>query len=547
MVTTFRAITKNPDPDWGCYISVGLLFCFCCVRGYWLISHLSFPPYSDSLRDIGFIQGILDGNLFGDPNNAGAWRWYPPLIPSIFAAAVKLTGIDPLTLWLNTAPWINLLAPATFFLLSKNLVGVPAATFATFAFVLLNGALIPPWDTATYAPWPYTPILAEAFFYTAVLVIYYRIDTSRLFDALLIGTATGITFLAHAIPGLILISIVGITAVVVNGLRFKTLIWLAIAWGVAGGLAFLLMGPLIVEYHLHVLNTLTVPGASQSELYLPGQGRMLRALVHLPFALALVAIAVLSSRNRGFTPSVLDRKVVAILGAWFLGCFVPLGRHFLCWPIPNGHPACDTLALPIQHFHVYLQAAEAVVLGYAAFLLYRRLFELADGWRLWAGKVIFAAVALWGGVAFLTRSNDNDMVRRVASGKYLDFDLYRWVVANTQPIDLFVTDLPDDFSAPAAEAVFTAGRRLIATLHIHSNPYLDWTERNRQRLRYYLAAISDSDVSRADLCQLAREAGKAASAYVILPIDLKAANLLGTSLFQSRQNAVFRIDDSRCR
>ena len=220
VVGSFRTVIQKIDPAHaGYYLSFVFLLCLCGARGYWLVSRLPFPPYSDSLRDIGFMQGILDGNLVGDPTNAGAWRWYPPLIHFIGAGAVKLTGIDPVTLWLGAAPWINLVAPATFFLLSRSLVGVRAATFAVLAFVFLNGAAIPPWDTATYAPWPYTPILAQAFFYTAVLTIYRRVGTSRLLDAVLIGTATGLTYLAHAIPGLILIPIIAITAITVQGLR----------------------------------------------------------------------------------------------------------------------------------------------------------------------------------------------------------------------------------------------------------------------------------------------------------------------------------------
>jgi hypothetical protein len=534
--------SERPDTHeiLGCYLAVTLLLCFCGARGYWLVRGLPFPPYSDSLRDLGFIRGIVDGNLFGDPTNAGAWRWYPPLLHFIGAAAVKLTGADPAALWLGAAPWINLLAPATFFLLSRSLIGIRAATFATFAFVFLNGALTYPWDTATYAPWPYTPILAEAFFYATVLIIYHRIGTRRLLDAVQIGAAIGLTYLAHAVPGLILIPIVAVAAVTVQGPRLRTLVWLVVAGGVAACFALLFMGPLIVDYHLRVLNILTV--LVTGGIYVPGH-TLLLVLLHLP---AVIAVAVIVALADWRTP---DRKVVAILGAWLLGSAIPLARHFVCWPVPNGHRVCDAFALPIHHFHVYLQAAETVLIGYAACLLYRRVFGRAQAparGRLWAGRAILAGIVVAGATAFLMRSNDRDMAERVASGSYFDVDLYRWLSANTQPHDLFVTDLPTDYFDPAAQSVFSAGRRLVAANHINSNPYLDWVERNRRRLAYYRAAIGASDGSPDDLCRLAAEAGPDDSAYVILPINLQPVSSLGPRLFQSQESAVYRLDHAAC-
>jgi hypothetical protein len=61
----------------------------------------------------------------------------------------------------------------------------------------------------------------------------------------------------------------------------------------------------------------------------------------------------------------------------------------------------------------------------------------------------------------------------VANSVYIDFEFYRWLVVNTEPRDLFVTDLPDNYSDSAAQSIFTAGRHLVAVNYINSNPYLD--------------------------------------------------------------------------
>jgi hypothetical protein len=528
----------------GYYLAVFLLFCFCSARGYWLLNGLLFLPYQDSIRDVGFISGILDGNLFGDPTNFGALRWYPPLLHFMGAAVVKLTAINPFKLWMAVAPFLNLLAPGSFFLLSIALVGIRAATLATFAFVLLNGWLTPPWVTATYAPWPYTPILAEAFFFTTVLIIHRLIDSPRYRDAVMVGVATGLTFLAHTIPGLILIPIVTLAAVTVQGLNIRTLFWLMVAGMSAAAPALLYLGPLIVEYRLHVLNF--VPVIITEPMFVPGGGsKKILAAMHLPTLVALIAVATLVIRGFLDWPKMwLGPKVTAILGAWILVCIIALARQFACWPIPNGYGICDTFAVPIHHFHVYLQAAEAILIGYAACLFYKHFLKREEfGIRnSWAAIAISVVLLVAGSANFLLRPSDRDMFERVKKGTYLDFELYQWVIANSNQTDLFVTDLPDETHDPAAFAVFAAARRLVAAPAVQSNPFLNWEERNRRRSSYYVAAITESDASHAKLCQLAQEAGSGSRAYVVIPNNLQALSIAGDPLFRSRTNAVYLVD-----
>jgi len=71
---------------------VAILLLLCVVHGLQTVSGLTYPPDADSLRDIGFTQGILDGDLFGDPACAGEIRWYPPLLPALAAGASRLFG-----------------------------------------------------------------------------------------------------------------------------------------------------------------------------------------------------------------------------------------------------------------------------------------------------------------------------------------------------------------------------------------------------------------------------------------------------------------------
>jgi hypothetical protein len=518
-------------------VMVALLLALCVTRGYWLLKDLPFAPYQDSMRDVGLIQGILDGNFLGDPTNAGAWRWYPPLIHFLIAGAVKLTGIDTLKLWLATAPALNLVAPATFFLMSASLIGLRAATFAIFAFVLLDGAVISPWDTATYASWPYTPTIAAAFFYLTIFFLHRRVASARFRDAAMIGAGIGLTFLAHTIPGLLLVPIVTVTCVVALGVSWRAFWWLAVVGVVTILLALLMTAPLIRDYHLHIHNF--VPVMIVDPYYTSDGDWWLRFFVHLPALLALAVIAVLPRKG-------LDRVVVALLATWIIACVVPLARQLVCWPIPNGTPGCNAFALPIQHFHVYLKAAEAVLIGYAACRLYDRLFGTARRGTAWAvaGKGLLAVLVVLGATCFLQRPNDQLMLDRVATRHNLDYELYRWVLAQTRPDDLFVTDLPNEYRDPAALAVFMAGRHLVAAPAVQSNPYLDWEERNRRRLSYYRAARGDADASPLTFCRLLAEAAPGA-AYIVLPNTDPPAPVLGSPLFRSPENTIFKLDPNR--
>ena len=83
------------NPRWTWY-SVCFLLVFCLARGLWVTRGLISPGIMDTFRDAGFVQGIVDGNWFGDPTIGGAWRYYPPLTHAFFAVpALILAAILP--------------------------------------------------------------------------------------------------------------------------------------------------------------------------------------------------------------------------------------------------------------------------------------------------------------------------------------------------------------------------------------------------------------------------------------------------------------------
>jgi hypothetical protein len=89
------------EPLWP-WMGLILLLTLCLARGLWLNRGVVGPGYFDEFRDAGFVQGILDGNLFGDPFPRKAWRWYPPLIHFLAAGAAWVSGAHPLIFWIKS-------------------------------------------------------------------------------------------------------------------------------------------------------------------------------------------------------------------------------------------------------------------------------------------------------------------------------------------------------------------------------------------------------------------------------------------------------------
>src|SRR5882757_399327 len=363
---------------------VGFLLILCLVRGLWVTRGLSSPAIMDTFRDAGFVQGIMDGNWFGDPGIGGAWRYYPPLIHALYAAAAAMTGIPPLHLLMAAAPWVNLLVPLGFFLMSRNLIGAPAAVFGTVLLVLVNGLVLPPWMSAAYHPWSSIPILALAGFFLSVWLIHARIRSQSVGDALLIGSAIGLTFLAHTVPALLLAAIVPVAALTAGGFEIKTLRWIAIVAVVTLFWTLPLLWPLLHAYRLHILNA--GPGAIVDPLFAdwpPSRGMLLTSL---PGVLALPVLRLLRAQAS------VSRTAAAIFAAWIIVPAAFLTRHYACGPASHA-AICTVFVLAVHHWFIYLQAALTCLAGMAAWLCMIHVGRITPRRERWAGAGLFVGVA----------------------------------------------------------------------------------------------------------------------------------------------------------
>jgi hypothetical protein len=267
----------------------------------------------------------------GDPVYHGEWRWYPPLIPALGALLFTLSGAADLPrFWLQAGPWLNLLAPLGFFLATRQLLAsAPAAAVGTAVFVIFNGQISGPWNAGGYSPWPFTPSIAQAFFFGTTWLISARAGRGRLGDAPLIGVAIGLTFLAHAVPAVLLTAMVTAAAFASQGLRFRTLRWLALTAAAQVAVMMIYLGPILLNYPDGIVHR--TPGLHSDWLMTkPFQTWLL--VMNAPGVAALAVTLVLHRA------APLGRTTVAILAAWIGVCSLFLVRHFAC---PGQQPSDD--------------------------------------------------------------------------------------------------------------------------------------------------------------------------------------------------------------
>jgi hypothetical protein len=521
------------------------LLLLCAAHGLWTVSGVGYPPDVDSLRDIAFAQGILNGDLLGDPAYAGEVRWYPPLVPALAAAASRLLGIADLpAFWVQAGPWINVLVPAGFFLAAWRLLGsTPSAAAALTVFVLLDGAVARPWVTGGYTPWPFTPNISQSLFFLALWLILARQDSPRWLDAALVGAAIGITFLAHPVPAVILTAVVTAVAFGVRGMQVQTVSWLAVVAVVQLAVMSPYLAPIALHYPGGIVNS--KPGFWLDQLMDPHFGAMTRAaLLNVPGVLALVGTVLL--HRRGIR---LGRGATFAMGGWIVLCAVVLGRHYACGLAARATAAdiaeiavCRVFVVPVHHYHLYLQTAWAVLIGFVSWHLLHLFLERGTRSRTGVAAVIVLAFAAIGAWSFLNRPFDagaRHQALRADGGMSIDLEAYRWILANTRPNDTFATPLLSDSADPAAFAVYAAARKLIALPELHSNPYTLWEPREARRRQILEATAGGAPLT--PPCE-----AHGGTLWVLLPIGASFDKSRVETVYSTERYTVYRVRGNLC-
>lgn len=504
------SVAGRHEARWWPLLALLLVLLICAAHGIRTVAGLPYPPDIDHLRDVGVIQGLLDGNWLGDPTYEGEWRWYPPLIPALGALGVELTGTLPATFWVQAGPWLNLLGPAAFFLMAAVLFDRPTAALATLAYVFLGSRTLYPWNLGGYTPWPYTGNISEALFFLSVVAIAVRAPSRRPGDAVLIGALNGLTFLAHPVPAILLSAIVAAVAFAAPGPLGRKAAWLALVAVVEIAFSLPYLGPILLHYPNGVAHP--DPTTWTDELFLPSREALVRmADLNVPGLLALAAAWLLRHR------SPIRARASLILAAWIGMCLLFLGRHYACSleaaALPDG--VCRAMTQPIHHYHMYLQAAWACLIGHALWALARQWLAAGPDRRdraVIATGALLLAVAV-GSQAMMARSFDRTSIEQMEAGVPFDLDLYRWLLGHTRPDTLVLA--ADDRGAFTAMA---AGRRLVAAPIYHANPYVAWQPREARRSAW-LAELAPGATPGPELCAAAASGRMLVAAPPGQPLD----------------------------
>jgi hypothetical protein len=460
---------------------------------------LEWPCESDFYRDMGAAQSVLDGDFGGDPAYLGERAWYPPLVPAIVGLASRITGVALHEAYTTFGVYLNLLAPAAFYLMAVRLYGRAPALLGLIGFLFLGPLELVSWLHATYSPWLWPCNLAQGFFYLAVWLVLGAFETDKRWLAALAGVAAGLTMLAHAAPALILAGVVTCVALhqLVEGFRdrsrrFRPLATAAIIGGVTAVVASPFYGGLALEYGGKIRNAEPLTWIA-GELTIESIPALLAREVSLRGLVALVGLVSL------FVPKGLarGRTRVALL-AWF-AC--------TCVGLLYGY-ASQRLRLPpvmpSWHFYFYLQAFESVAFGLGGAVL-AGLLSRGGAWALrgrWFDfqllhvrllAVLIASsllVVLLRWERYADRPDLRDYRRQsFVYEKLPDMELYRWALHNAEPSDVVLAEGGPSFFVAAA------GRKVLAVQRLFANPYLAPEERERaQRVMLDSLAEGNFDV-----------------------------------------------------
>ena len=523
------------------WAAVGALLSLCILHGISAQRDVPVPPDIDSLRDLGFIQALLDGNYWGDPSYAGEWRYCPPLVHVIIAAMARVSGADNLVLlWTRSGIWLNLLTPLTFFLMCRRLFACSGtAVAATCFYVLWSGSWYTPWLMGGYTPWSLTPSIAQTLFFISIPAIVTAPPPSlrmpSLLRAGLIGLLIGLTLLAHLVPAVILTVVVVAVTIVQARCHPRIIVWLGVVALIELATAAPYLVPTVLYYPAGMLNDAY---SAYVEPLLRGANLKQAVLVNAPGILAFLATLVLARRRRD-----INAAGATALITWVSVCSAFIIHRYVC-ALPGVGQAhvCNIFVLTVHHYHLYLQNAWACLMGYAIWAAVQMAAQLGRlrGYRPATAIVVLAFLAL-GVRSFFNRSYDADARRgAMTDGQVFDAQAYRWVLASTRPTDVFITDLPSDWDCPAAFAVIAAARQVVAAPFDFSNSFVDWTPRNTRRQSYLDAAARDG-TGDGRFCDLQGQ-----RAYLLVPRDFRIRSPRLHPVYDSAYLAAYRISTEDC-
>ena len=467
-------------------LTVAFIQCYRITRG------LQWPYDGDFERDMGFIQGMLDGNPGKDPNYLGQFLWYNPLLFYIETIIVRISGWPIHQVVSQAGIFINLPGPLTFLLMAIRLQGFRTASASFLSYLFLATGNIVGSAAATYSPWPYPVCFSQFGFYLTLFVCYQAFSTQKYYWFALLGIACGICFLGHAGPAvlvvLILIYMQG--EKMVAALKTKNYASLR-TFLLQGGICFVffvvtsfpLLYVVVWKYHLHFVNR-AIFEYRAGILIWHNYAAFLRANVNIQFVIAVIGFVWFYRRFH----QTLARKIIF---SWF---FAALFMFVYTTMLPTIHEKLhiklpDTV--PSYHYFFYIKAAQSIYFGFGLVFMLRLIYQwlsnllLRDQHRLRVPVsleyFILLSVLLYAIGYFpiyhmrkdFIMNRDLDYIRGSEKEK---IDVYHYILENIPEDKVILCDEEaNDFP------VMASGRKMVSASYLFSNPYVDFWKRYNDR------------------------------------------------------------------
>jgi hypothetical protein len=486
-------------------IFIMLLMAF--AQGYKTTHDLNWGCSIDFDRDMSFIQGTLDGHFGKDPSYLGEYLWYSPLLFSIETIIVKTTGLSPNLVVTRAGIYLNCLAPVTFVIMVLILFGFETAIASLLSFLFLASGNILGWGSATYSPWLYPVCFVQFLFYLNIIFLYKAISTQRYIWFIILGSFTGLSFLGHVAPAVIIflmtmmIQVNNVFYAIRNGDQkiikkylFQSLILFVTFLVAASPILIVIYG----RYKMHYINR--APFEYVGFIFtVKSFGELIKANINLTFLISLAGVY-------WFYKNYENRIIRNIISSWLLVCLFMYSYSTL---VPLLHSRLHIflpVTVPSFHYFFYLKALESVFFGMGLvwllkspvhWLSKRITTNLADNAFEGVSRLVWVALILiFSLVYYPVYSSRSDFIylRELALNKEADktrLEVYYYLKDHISPDKVILCELGQSMFP-----VMASGRKMVSTTFTFSNPFVDFEQREKDRnsmLSYLITGQPGSD------------------------------------------------------
>jgi hypothetical protein len=487
---------KDNSKYWlACIIMVVAAFIQC----YRTIHDLHWASEPDFDRDIAYIRATLNGNYGQDPNIAGQYMWYNPMLFLMEALTVKLTGLPINIVVARAGAFINLLSPIAFFFMATKLFDFKVGLAALLSCLFFVNGNLPCWGGATYSPWLISDTFSQFLFYISIFFCYKAFVEQKLFWFIILGTSLGLTFLGHSAPVfiiiLIMVSIQG--QKVIEALRAKEYpaIGKFFLQGAVSIIPFIIVAfPFLYyvygKYHFHFINREILECA-------PGVFARKETLellkLNITFSLPISVIGIVWFYKK--FENLILRKIV---WNWFFICLVmyvyesavPTADHMFNIKLPD--------TIPAFHYFFYLKALQSIFFGFGFAFLLSQIVQWINGLNKkkstvkYSDNLIIACVLIYALCYYPIYSHRADFVdlreQAIQKGNEKDkIDVYNFITKNVQLDNVLLCE--HDLSL---FPVMPTAIKMVSVETFFSNPYISYTQRedDRNAMLSYLSSTT---------------------------------------------------------